>query len=197
MQIKGHLLLKLEDGKVWRELHNVGKDLHCLGLGHSETPILYDHVPHQISMINGSHEVLVGETCFVKLHGPIVSFTSWIWYHIYDTNGVKGRAIFDYLADHPIKKDACISEFPNEEILCDTREEFRWKMFFDGASKKKGYGVGVLLNAPDDSHTPTYIKIDFTCIDNIKIYKHALLALSLLLRREFNTSMFMQIQPSS
>ena len=42
----------------------------------------------------------------------------------------------------------------------------KWQLFFDGASNKRGNGVGVLLVDPSDEHTPIAIKLNFDVTNN-------------------------------
>lgn len=80
---------------------------------------------------------------------------------------MKGRVILDYLTDYLIEEvDVWISKFPDENMLYTSQEDLRWKMFFDGAANKKGYGIGILLISADDSHTPIAIKMDFPWTNN-------------------------------
>ena len=68
-------------------------------------------------------------------------------------NSVKGRAVAEFLANHPVERDEVVEYlFPDEAIL--HVEEETWTMYFDGASNQYGYGIGVLLIAADNSHMP-------------------------------------------
>ena len=49
--------------------------------------------------------------------------------------------------------------FPEEAIL--QVEEEIWTLYFDGVSNQYGYGIGVLLLAPDNSHIPLAFKLQF------------------------------------
>ena len=57
---------------------------------------------------------------------------------------IKGQVVADFLADNPIleeiEKEA---EFPDSEIMnVETKD---WKLYFDGAANRNGYGIGILL----------------------------------------------------
>ena len=61
---------------------------------------------------------------------------------------VKGRAVAEFLADHPVEGgEAAEYLFADEAILHIDDET--WTMYFDGALNQYGYGIGVLLIAPD------------------------------------------------
>ena len=71
---------------------------------------------------------------------------------------VKGRAVAEFLADHPVEGDEAGEYlFPNEAIL-HIEDEF-WTMYFDGASNQHGYGIRVFLIAPDNSRIPLVFKL--------------------------------------
>lgn len=51
------------------------------------------------------------------------------------SKSVKGRAVAEFLADHPIEVDEAVEyKFPDEAIL--QVEEETWTMYFDGASNQ-------------------------------------------------------------
>ncbi|XP_028064357.1 uncharacterized protein LOC114267516 [Camellia sinensis] len=81
-------------------------------------------------------------------------------------NQSKGRAVVEFLANHPIEGDDEAVEylFPDEDIL--QIEEEPWTMYFDRASNQYGYEIGVLLIAPDDSHIPLAFKLRFKVSNN-------------------------------
>ena len=64
---------------------------------------------------------------------------------------MKAQALADHLAENPIDEEyePLKTYFPDEEIYCI--EEFihdnnqGWKLFFDGASNRKGVGIGAVL----------------------------------------------------
>jgi len=54
---------------------------------------------------------------------------------------VKGRAVAEFLADHPVERDEAVEYLlPNEAIL--HVEEETWTMYFDKASNQYRYGIG-------------------------------------------------------
>ncbi|XP_058192071.1 uncharacterized protein LOC131309457 [Rhododendron vialii] len=63
---------------------------------------------------------------------------------------VKGRAVAEFLADHPV---------------------IEAKLYFDGASNQRGYGIGVLLVSPYDSHIPLSYKLRFEVTNNQAEYE--------------------------
>lgn len=61
---------------------------------------------------------------------------------------VKGQAIFDRFIKLPLEdKEYEDTEFPDDGILM-LEAKNKWQMFFDGAEKKRGYQIRVLLIDP-------------------------------------------------
>ncbi|XP_058216797.1 uncharacterized protein LOC131327669 [Rhododendron vialii] len=83
---------------------------------------------------------------------------------------VKGKAVAEFLADCLVEggEDAEF-KFPDEDIM--TLAEDVWKLYFDGAANQKGFGIGVLLIAPDGSHIPLVFKLNFEVTNNQVEYK--------------------------
>ncbi|XP_021839912.2 uncharacterized protein [Spinacia oleracea] len=82
---------------------------------------------------------------------------------------VKGRAISEALADGPISGDEFDDDFPDENIF--TINVSKWKMYFDGASNRKGNGAGVLLIDPHGIHIPFAVKLGFPTTNNTAEYE--------------------------
>ena len=59
----------------------------------------------------------------------------------------------------------------------------KWQLFFDGASNKRGNGVGVLLVDPSDEHTPIAIKLNFDVTNNAAEYEACIAGLEAALER--------------
>ena len=67
---------------------------------------------------------------------------------------VKGQALADFLADHPIPADWEISDdLPDEEVFyIDIFPT--WTMFFDGSARTDGAGAGVIFMSPQRQILP-------------------------------------------
>ncbi|XP_058185730.1 uncharacterized protein LOC131302955 [Rhododendron vialii] len=83
---------------------------------------------------------------------------------------VKGRVVAKFLADCPVEggEDAEF-KFPDEDVM--TLVEDVWKLYFDRAANQKGFGIGVLLIAPNGSHIPLAFKLNFEVTNNQAEYK--------------------------
>lgn len=67
---------------------------------------------------------------------------------------VKGQALADFLAAHPVPADSPLSEdFPDEEVMM-TEYKHPLEMYFDGASREDGAGAGVVFVSPERSILP-------------------------------------------
>ena len=66
-------------------------------------------------------------------------------------------------------------DFPDEELMM--AEEESWSRYFDGASNKKGCGVGVLLISPKEEHNPISVKLDFDVTNNATEYEACIIGL--------------------
>ena len=58
---------------------------------------------------------------------------------------VKGQALVDFLADHPISSDWKFSDDFQDEDVFYIEVTPPWMMFFDGAARWEGVGVGVVF----------------------------------------------------
>uniref|UniRef100_A0A2N9EGD3 RNase H type-1 domain-containing protein n=1 Tax=Fagus sylvatica TaxID=28930 RepID=A0A2N9EGD3_FAGSY len=77
-------------------------------------------------------------------------------------------------------EDDLDDDFPDEDVL-NIEEKTTWKIYFDGASNQHGYGVGVLLIAPDGVHIPLSAKLNFVATNNVAEYKACTVGLEALL----------------
>lgn len=46
-----------------------------------------------------------------------------------------------------------------------------WKLYFDGATNQKGFGIGVLLTSPNGSHIPLAFNLNFDVTNNQAKYE--------------------------
>ncbi|MGV7694086.1 hypothetical protein PJL16_29205, partial [Mycobacterium kansasii] len=56
---------------------------------------------------------------------------------------IKGSALVNFLADNPVDGEEADFGFPDKDIMLI--ENGNWKLYFDGASGKQGYGIWILL----------------------------------------------------
>lgn len=107
---------------------------------------------------------------------------------------IKGSAIADFLAER-VEEDyePMEFEFPDEDLMsvCQTNEEEseekeNWKMFFDGASKALGHGIGAVLVSPERDHYPVIAKLNFYCTNNVAEYEACVTGLQAAIERKIH-----------
>ncbi|XP_042497616.1 uncharacterized protein LOC122076379 [Macadamia integrifolia] len=78
---------------------------------------------------------------------------------------IKGQAVVDHLVFHPTKGERILDDAFSDEEIASAEEETinKWKLYFNGASDKKGCGARVLLVTPDGLYLPSSFHIDFPC----------------------------------
>jgi ribonuclease HI len=62
-------------------------------------------------------------------------------------------------------------------VVGDSAENFVWKMFFDGACSREGYGTGIVFISPTQEVIPMSYKIEFDTTNSISEYEALLLGL--------------------
>ena len=102
---------------------------------------------------------------------------------------IKGQALADFLADHPIPESSKLHEDIPDEIAeaCMTQVSFEeqvWQLFFDGASRTgpKGNivaGVGVVLISPQNYVMPRAYSLIKPCTNNAIEYNALLIGMQL------------------
>uniref|UniRef100_A0A803MIW3 Integrase catalytic domain-containing protein n=1 Tax=Chenopodium quinoa TaxID=63459 RepID=A0A803MIW3_CHEQI len=81
---------------------------------------------------------------------------------------VKGQALVDFLADHP----------PMENVM--VQEEKPWTMFFDGSSRRKSVGAGIVICSPSGVVTKMAIIFSTQCTNNIAEFEAFVIGLRTL-----------------
>ncbi|XP_058211580.1 uncharacterized protein LOC131323752 [Rhododendron vialii] len=92
---------------------------------------------------------------------------------------VKGQALADFLADHPIPAEWELSEeLPDEDVMvvevCPP-----WTMYFDGASHRSGAGAGVVFISPEGDVLPYAFTLTQNCSNNEAEYQALILGLEM------------------
>ncbi|KAA0034814.1 ty3-gypsy retrotransposon protein [Cucumis melo var. makuwa] len=74
---------------------------------------------------------------------------------------VKGQALAGFLADHPVPSNWKLCDnLPDEEVLFVESME-PWIMFFDGAARRSGAGVGIVFIFPEKHMLPYSFTLDY------------------------------------
>ncbi|XP_060178190.1 uncharacterized protein LOC132608130 [Lycium barbarum] len=92
---------------------------------------------------------------------------------------VKGQALADFLADHPIPDDwELTDELPDEdEMVIEIQQP--WKMYFDGAAHREGAGAGVIFVTSQEEVLPYSFTLAQCCSNNVAEYQALILGLEM------------------
>ncbi|KAM2382432.1 hypothetical protein ACFXTH_040119 [Malus domestica] len=100
---------------------------------------------------------------------------------------VKGQALADFLADHPIPADWKISDdLPDEEVFYIDIFP-RWTMFFDGSARANGAGAGVVFMSPQRQILPYSFQLSELCSNNVAEYQALIIGLQMAINMEITT----------
>ena len=85
---------------------------------------------------------------------------------------MKGKALADFVADHPIPNDWELSDdLPNEEVMLIEISQ-TWKMFFDGAAQCSGASARVVFVTPEGDVLPYAFTLTECCSTMLLNTKH-------------------------
>ncbi|KAG9450556.1 hypothetical protein H6P81_010521 [Aristolochia fimbriata] len=92
---------------------------------------------------------------------------------------IKGQALANFLADHPVSAEwELTEEFPDEEMfLVEVLPP--WEMYFDGAARRNGAGAGVLFVSPKKDLLPYSFVLTQNCSNIEAEYQVLLLGLDI------------------
>ena len=74
-------------------------------------------------------------------------------------------------------------EFSNEDLLAifqieeESTKEDTWKLYFDGASKVLGYGIGAILISLEREYYPFTTRLNFDSTNNVAEYEACIMGL--------------------
>ena len=95
---------------------------------------------------------------------------------------IKGHAIAQHLAYHPLPDSSSIDEsFPDEELGAILDQDASWMLYFDGALNSKGCGIGIVLLSPEKVCIPQAYQLAFPATNNIAEYEALLTGLKVAL----------------
>ncbi|RDX89626.1 Retrovirus-related Pol polyprotein from transposon 17.6, partial [Mucuna pruriens] len=95
----------------------------------------------------------------------------------YDIKAIKGSALAEQLAYHPLDEYHPLShEFSDEHIMPAEEDEQEadldeWKLWFNGASNLLGNRIGVVLASPKGQYFPFSTRLGFDCTNNMTEYE--------------------------
>ncbi|XP_062103347.1 uncharacterized protein LOC133814399 [Humulus lupulus] len=99
---------------------------------------------------------------------------------------IKGQALADFLAAHPIPDNMELREdLPDEEVF--TVETSSWKLFFDGAARNSGAGAEIVFVTPLRSLIPYSFHILAICTNNVAEYEALIIGLEIVLEMKIQS----------
>ena len=101
---------------------------------------------------------------------------------------VKGQALANFLAAHPIPDDFPIDDdLPNEDVFAMTVTKSTWKMYFDGACRQSGSGAGVIFITPDEGVIPYSFTLTSAVSNNSAEYEALIIGLEIAINMGLDT----------
>ncbi|XP_070039450.1 uncharacterized protein [Nicotiana tomentosiformis] len=97
---------------------------------------------------------------------------------------MKAQALANHLTDNLVDNEyqPLSTYFPYEEVNSVEvipEETNAWKMFFDGAVKAKGVGIGAILISPTGQHYPVTARFQFFCTNNTVEYEACIMGMNM------------------
>ncbi|XP_075092302.1 uncharacterized protein LOC142172554 [Nicotiana tabacum] len=104
---------------------------------------------------------------------------------------VKGQALADFLADHPIPDDWKLTdELPDEDAMF-IKVQPPCKMYFDSAAHREGAGAGVVFVTSQGEVLPYSFTLTQHCTNNVTEYQALILGLEMAVdMRQFQLHIF-------
>nr|XP_011465143.1 PREDICTED: uncharacterized protein LOC101299390 [Fragaria vesca subsp. vesca] len=93
---------------------------------------------------------------------------------------IKGQALADFLAAHPVPDHIELPEdLPDEEVF--STEASTWQLYFDGAARTRGAGAGVIFITPSRGLIPYSFSLMAVCSNNVAEYEALIIGLEIAL----------------
>ncbi|XP_059277686.1 uncharacterized protein LOC132031802 [Lycium ferocissimum] len=153
----------------------------CLALVFSIQKLKHYFQAHSVNLISRANPIK-----FV-MSKPVLSDRLARWYLQFQQfeityipqKAVKGQALADFLADHPIPDDwELTDELPDEDAMV-VEIQPPWKMYFDGAAQRDGAGAGVVFVTLQGEVLPYSFTLTQRCSNNVAEYQALILGLEM------------------
>ncbi|XP_008231803.1 PREDICTED: uncharacterized protein K02A2.6-like [Prunus mume] len=109
--------------------------------------------------------------------GKGISALSEFTFQYVAQKSVKGQALADFLAHHPVQGQEGELEV---EIDMTHMEKNYWTMYFDGSSTETRSGAGVVIESPQGQRWQFVFQLDFKCTNNQAEYEALIIGLEIL-----------------
>ncbi|XP_070664565.1 uncharacterized protein [Malus domestica] len=97
---------------------------------------------------------------------------------------IKGQALANFLADHPIPADWKILDDLLDEDVFYIDIFPTWRMFFDGSARADGAGAGVVFMSPQRQILPYSFQLSELCSNNVAEYQAMIIKLQMVINME-------------
>nr|XP_017227468.1 PREDICTED: uncharacterized protein LOC108203223 [Daucus carota subsp. sativus] len=169
-------VLVREELKVQKPVYYVSKVLHGAELNYSmieKFALAMITASRKLRPYFQSHkiEVLTDQPLRNVIHSPKASGRLIKW-------AIKAQALADFLVECTINNEGVGGQEDKVEEPTKEPKEYRL-LFFDGASKTKGSGAGLVLQSPDGFTVEYAIKLDFPTTNNEAEYEALIAGLGL------------------
>ncbi|CAL2265451.1 unnamed protein product [Prunus armeniaca] len=151
----------------------------CLALYFAATKLRHCMLPSVVQIISKTNLIKYMLTWPV-IRGRIGKWTmafSEFTFQYVDQKSVKGQALADFLAHHPIQGQEGELEV---EIGMTHMEKNYWTMYFDGSSTETRSGARVVIESPQGQRWQFAFQLDFKCTNNQAEYEALIIGLEIL-----------------
>ena len=101
---------------------------------------------------------------------------------------VKGQALANFLAAHPIPDDFPIDDdLPDEDVFTTTVTKSTWQMYFNGACRQSGSGTGVVFITPNEGVIPYSFTLTSAVSNNSAEYEALIIGLEIAINMGLDT----------
>jgi ribonuclease HI len=148
---------------------------------------MLEHTIHLVSRADPLRHILSKMTLSGRL-AKWAMFLSQFDIVFVPQKAVKGQALANFLAAHPIPDDFPIDDdLPDEEVFTTTVVQTTWQMYFDGACRKSGAGAGVIFVTPDKAIIPYSFTLTSAVSNNAAEYEALIIGLEIAYNMGLNT----------
>jgi ribonuclease HI len=148
---------------------------------------MLEHTIHLVSRADPLRQILSKMTLSGRL-AKWAMFLSQFDIVFVPQKAVKGQALANFLAAHPIPDDFPIDDdLPDEEVFTATVAQPTWQMYFDGACRKSGAGAGVIFVTPDEAVIPYSFTLTSAVSNNAAEYEALIIGLETAYNMGLNT----------
>ncbi|XP_074300093.1 uncharacterized protein LOC141631304 [Silene latifolia] len=186
----GHEALSFMDCTAgYNQIHMAPEDQEATGFRTTKGIFCYTVMPFRLKNASATYQRAMQKIFDDMLHKTIECYVDDVAVLLkqYDLvfvpqKAVKGQAIADFFANHPVPAEWEISyDLPGEEIFyVDVLHP--WQMYFDCAARQDGAGGGVVFVTPQNHLMPYAFTLTQLCTNNMEEYQALILGLQMAIK---------------